>query len=134
MSCPCCSGKPYIACCKRYHDGLHPPDALALMRSRYSAYAKGLVEYIMDTTHRENSAFTKDRFKWMLSLTDFCEGTEFTGLDIIDSVDGEVEAYVTFKAHLKQNGVDASFTEKSRFVKENGHWLYHSGEIKASHP
>ena len=31
-----------------------PPTAEALMRSRYSAYNKGLVQYVVDTTHPEN--------------------------------------------------------------------------------
>ncbi len=37
--CPCNSRKKYRDCCKILHDGGFPESALALMRSRYSAYA-----------------------------------------------------------------------------------------------
>lgn len=53
-ACPCGSGATYKECCRRYHDGELPPTAEALMRSRYSAYSKGLVQYVVDTTHPEN--------------------------------------------------------------------------------
>ena len=39
------------------------------------------------------------------------------------------EAYVTFNATIECNGADASFSEKSRFIKQDGVWLYESGEI-----
>jgi len=134
MLCPCSSGKPYIVCCKRYHKGVNPPDALKLMRSRYSAYALGLVDYIVTTTHPDNPTYTNDKLSWMTSIAAFCEDTAFTGLDIIDFADGTEEAFVTFTAHLEQEESDASFTERSRFVKVESRWLYHSGEIKKSLP
>ena len=48
-SCPCCSGKSAI-CCQKYHKGLTPENALVLMRSRYSAYALGVGDYLIETT------------------------------------------------------------------------------------
>lgn len=48
-SCPCGSD-PLDDCCGRYHQGHPAPTAEALMRSRYSAYALGLVDYLRDTT------------------------------------------------------------------------------------
>ncbi|MGA4815597.1 YchJ family metal-binding protein [Pseudomonas aeruginosa] len=47
-SCPCGSGDPLDDCCGRYHQGHPAPTAEALMRSRYSAYALGLVDYLRD--------------------------------------------------------------------------------------
>ncbi|MFM0874673.1 YchJ family metal-binding protein, partial [Klebsiella pneumoniae] len=49
-SCPCGSGDPLDDCCGRYHQGHPAPTAEALMRSRYSAYGLGLVDYLRDTT------------------------------------------------------------------------------------
>ena len=49
-TCPCGSGDPLDDCCGRYHQGHPAPTAEALMRSRYSAYALGLVDYLRDTT------------------------------------------------------------------------------------
>jgi len=48
--CPCGSAAQYEECCGRYiQKGLNPPTAEALMRSRYSAYVKGVPEYIAKT-------------------------------------------------------------------------------------
>ena len=50
-TCPCSSGLQYDACCGPFHKKSQPPpDAISLIRSRYSAYALGNIEYIIDTT------------------------------------------------------------------------------------
>ena len=48
--CPCGSGNLLDACCGHYHEGLPAPCAEALMRSRYSAYVLGLIDYLVATT------------------------------------------------------------------------------------
>ena len=50
--CPCGSGKKYKECCYKYHKGANPPNALLLMKSRYSAYAAGDAKYIIKTHTR----------------------------------------------------------------------------------
>ena len=47
--CPCGSGIVLDACCGHYHAGTPAPDAQTLMRSRYSAYVLGLVDYLVRT-------------------------------------------------------------------------------------
>lgn len=127
--CPCESLKSYVDCCKRYHDGVLPPNALALMRSRYSAYALHIVNYIIQTTHPENLSFTLDILKWRQQISEFCESTKFEGLTILEFIDGKESASVTFTAKLTQNNQDVSFTEKSFFVKIDGKWLYKKGQL-----
>lgn len=127
--CPCGSQKNYEECCKQYHDGKLPEKALALMRSRYSAYALHLADYIMNTTHPANPSYSKNRMEWKKSILQFSQNTTFEKLDILEFVDGEKNATVTFTAHLNQAGRVATFTEKSHFVKVDGRWLYKSGEI-----
>ncbi|MBJ7449651.1 MAG: hypothetical protein JHC93_04750, partial [Parachlamydiales bacterium] len=56
-TCPCHSSLDYEKCCKPFHDGIPAPTALALMRSRYSAYALHLIEYIIATTHPTHTDF-----------------------------------------------------------------------------
>jgi len=130
MKCPCYSGLSYEKCCEPCHKNLSlPPNALALMRSRYSAYALGHAEYIIKTTHPENPTFMTNTEIWKQSILEFCNKTTFQNLEIIDFIDGEKEAYVTFFAHLKQDNNDTSFQEKSRFKKVENQWLYHSGNI-----
>jgi len=54
LPCPCDSTVKYNDCCQPHHSGISLPlTAEALMRSRYSAYALKLVDYLVDTTHRD---------------------------------------------------------------------------------
>lgn len=124
--CPCHNGKKYKQCCHPYHKGILPATALLLMRSRYSAFALGLPEYIIRTTHPDNPDYTEDKEKWSQSIHAFSRSREFKGLSILEFIDGESVAYVTFKAVF----ADGSFTEKSRFFKVAGVWLYESGEFR----
>jgi SEC-C motif-containing protein len=124
--CPCHSGKKYKQCCQPYHKGILPSDAVRLMRSRYSAYALGLAEYIMATTHPNNPDCTEDTKMWRQSILSFSESTRFLRLTINEFIDGEGEAFVTFEAIL-DGGI---LKEKSRFIKEGGKWLYESGEFR----
>jgi len=119
----------YTKCCKPFHDGDRAPNALQLMRSRYSAYALTLPRYIIDTTHPSNPAVKESLVQWTGEIIYFCEHTKFEKLEILNFQDGDQEAYVTFTAHLSQDGVDNTFTEKSRFEKMNGKWHYQSGQI-----
>lgn len=125
--CKCHSEKLYKDCCQKYHKGQLPENALALMRSRYSAYANGLVDYIIATTHVKNSNFMKDPQKWAAEIKEFCNKTKFEGLEILEFIDNEPTSYVTFRVHLLQGGRDASFTERSRFLKTAGKWYYLEG-------
>ncbi len=134
MPCPCHSQKLYRDCCERYHKGEPPENALALMRSRYAAYALGLVDYIIATTHPKNSHYLEDHTKWKEEILRFSQATHFEGLTIHEFVDDAQTAYVTFTAILKQKGNDASFTEKSRFEKVDGRWLYRDGQMIPSFP
>lgn len=126
MLCPCCSKKDYQECCSSFHFGTNPPNALSLMRSRYSAYALKIPQYIIKTTHPENSSFTSDTKKWMQDILDFSENAQFLRLEIEEFLDGDDLAYVTFIAYLKQGNREFPYKEKSLFKKVNGVWLYHS--------
>ena len=95
------------------------------MRSRYCAYALGLDDYIMQSTHCNNSDFTDDTLTWRSNIQAFCHETTFNGLKILEFIDGDDTAYVTFEAFLNNQ----PFKEKSRFFKVNGKWLYESGEF-----
>lgn len=127
--CSCKSGKKYKKCCKSFHDGILPKTSLELMRSRYCAFALNNTDYIINTTHPLNNDFTPNRDAWAEGISSFSLNTDFNNLEIIDFIDGKTESYVTFKATLKQEEDDISFTEKSKFLKENGKWLYVNGEF-----
>lgn len=124
MLCPCRSGKLYEGCCFPFHNGKAPDSALSLMRSRFSAYALSLADYIISTTHPANSEFSLNTKDWKKKILEFSSHTEFKDLKILDFQDGEKFATVTFFAYLFQNGEDVSFTEKSSFEKVHDRWLY----------
>jgi SEC-C motif-containing protein len=123
--CPCGSKLKYKKCCLVYHKGALPKSAVLLMRSRYVAYAVGNAAYIVKTTHPNNPDCTTNVKEWKQSIEQFSEATEFLALEILDFVEGEDEAFVTFRAKLSS----ADMVEKSRFLKEDGKWLYESGVI-----
>ncbi len=127
--CPCGSQKKFKNCCRVFHYGEKPNSALELMRSRYSAFAANDSKYIISTTHRDNPDYTSDVQKWEKDIYEFFGHTDFRNLEVIDFIDGDEESYVTFKATLFQGAIDTSFIEKSKFVKVNDIWLYHSGEF-----
>lgn len=131
--CPCGSGKTYANCCRRFHQGALPDSALLLMRSRYSAYALGIPEYIIHTTHPASPQYQHDIKQWTKEISDFCSHTAFRGLKILDFQEKDSFATVTFIASLSQNENDASFTERSYFEKTNGIWFYRSGQLSEGH-
>ena len=123
--CPCGSGNKYKKCCRIYHQGTKAPDALTLMKTRYSAYAVKEYAYIIKTTHPENPDYSIETQTWKTSILAFSKTTEFLGLEIIEFTDGPNEAFVTFTAHLS----GGTLNEKSRFLKTDGKWLYVDGVL-----
>lgn len=94
------------------------------MRSRYAAYALGNAGYVIATTFAGGPQWQADEAAWTASIEAFSRGTQFVGLRIHPE---DVEDHVTFTAALRQAGQDASFTERSRFVRVGNRWTYHSG-------
>lgn len=128
FACPCQSGQPYADCCAPLHQGRQQaPTAVALMRSRYSAFALGgLGQYLYDTWHDsapEKAELTVD----MLSTRD----AEWHGLDVIKVREQGVKAQVEFCAWFGLPGESRrqSLHERSRFIKEHGRWFYVEGVI-----
>jgi peptide deformylase len=131
--CPCGTGKTYAHCCQPLHQGQWPKTALELMRSRYAAYALGLPDYIICTTHPGSPQFHPDLVLWSQKISEFCAHTEFQRLEILDFQEKDRVATVTFVAHLKQNQQDLSFTERSYFEKIKDKWMYRSGQLAEGH-
>jgi len=128
-ACPCGSGNPYLDCCGKYHLGTLVPDALSLMRSRYSAFVLKKIDYLIATVHPNHPDCKISIPKRRKELVNFCESTRFKELKILDYSPNENQATVTFHASLLHEGKDASFTETSYFEKVNGKWLYRSGTL-----
>ena len=128
--CPCGSLKKYKKCCKPFHDKItFPKTALELMKSRFSAFAVLIADYIIFTFLLNNSDYISDLKSWNQDIMNFSKNTRFERLEILDFIEGEVESFVTFKATLFQDNTDISFIEKSRFLKVEDKWLYIDGQF-----
>ena len=99
------------------------------MRARYAAFAYGLAGFLIETTHPEGAAYEADHRTWHASILEFSGATAFAGLEILGAEAEGDEGWVTFRAALQQGTRDVSFTERSRFLREDGRWRYHSGVI-----
>jgi SEC-C motif-containing protein len=121
--CPCGSGLPYAECCERYHLGEAPLTAEALMRSRYSAFARGLAPYLLRTWH----PMTRPE------RVDLDDGTVWRRLQIVDTVRGgpdDTTGVVEFRAAYRDaSGAGGLVEERSRFDRIAGLWLYTGAEV-----
>lgn len=118
--CPCGSGKPYEACCGRWHAGAPAPTAEALMRARYSAYVRGLADYLLATWHPSQRP----------PAVEIEPGVKWLGLEVRRHVPDGDRAVVEFVARSKLAGRAARLHEASRFVREAGHWYYVDGDLR----
>jgi SEC-C motif-containing protein len=130
--CLCGSGKKYAQCCEPCHRGESAQSPEGLMRSRYCAYALGLVEYIIKTTHSHHPDTKRSEENRRKEIAEFCNTTVFKKLKIVDVQEGERKGTVTFTVFLMMDEKDFSFTEKSTFEKVLGKWLYLKGEMLES--
>jgi len=55
-NCICCSGLKYVDCCKHLHTRLLFAEPISIVRARYSAYAVGLGDFLIQTTHKTHKA------------------------------------------------------------------------------
>jgi SEC-C motif-containing protein len=120
--CPCGSGESYGACCRPCLQGATAPTAQALMRSRYVAYLLGDADYIARTWHPSTRP----------GSVDLSRGPTWTGLQIRNTErgsPGDDEGSVEFVARYIAEGRPGSLHERSRFVREEGLWLYVDGEL-----
>ena len=91
------------------------------MRSRYSAYVLGLADYLLATWHpstRPPAPLQLDgNTRWL--------GLEVRGKGAQDPD----HAWVEFVARSKLGGRASRLHETSRFVREDGFWLYVDGDL-----
>jgi SEC-C motif domain protein len=126
--CPCGNKLDFDACCGPYLSGAAaPPTAAALMRSRYTAYLEGAVDYIVATTAPATRT-NLDR----AALAAYCRSLRGVSLRIVETTQGgprDDTGYVSFEATLRADGRKFVQRERSRFMREHGCWVYVDGEL-----
>ncbi|WP_394617884.1 YchJ family protein [Lentzea sp. JNUCC 0626] len=116
--CPCGTGGSYVECCGALHSGARKAaTAEQLMRSRYSAFAVHDEDYLLRTwatRHRPSTAGVDSTDRWLK-------------LEVLATENGGLlqnEGVVEFRAHY----VGGIVHERSKFVRENGQWVYLEGQ------
>lgn len=119
--CPCRRGDTFAECCGPALSGARPaPTAEALMRSRFTAFARGDTDYLLRTwhpTHRPASIDPDPDLRWLF-------------LEIVRTERGgpfDTTGTVEFRAHHRGPDGRGTLHETSRFVREDGAWLYLDG-------
>ena len=121
-NCPCGSEKSFSQCCEKYLKGNAKTEtAEQLMRSRYCAYVKENESYLKDTWHEDTRPETIE-FETSIIWTRLrIKNTEKGGAN-------DDQGTVEFIATYKNNGRAFQLHENSRFVRNEGDWVYLDGD------
>lgn len=127
--CPCGSGKLYSQCCEPIIKGSQKaPTAESLMRSRYSAYVKHEIDWIVESCVQrpeENEIDLEETRRWS-------EESTWQGLKILRTEKGgenDTEGIVEFSATYTRGGLKDVHLEQAHFSKKTGQWLYETGKL-----
>ncbi len=133
MTCPCGKGESLETCCGPFLKGTKKPKtAEDLMRSRYSAFATGNVDYIIKT-HDPDTVDQIDRE----STEVWSKQSEWQGFEILSSdAGGEKDHFGTieFVARYKLKGSQLEHRERATFRQQDGTWFFVDGEQIAGPP
>jgi SEC-C motif-containing protein len=116
---------PYDACCRPYVESGRPaPSPEALMRSRYTAYVLGKIDYLYDTLAPE-ARHDFDR----KSVTHWSTQSQWLGLEILSTEEGapgDERGFVEFAADFILDGKRTTHRERSlfRFDGDDGRWYF----------
>jgi SEC-C motif-containing protein len=123
MHCPCCSTKDYAECCATYLErgqAAHTPEAL--MRSRYTAYTQGNIDYLARTMKSPAA----DKFD-IESTREWAANITWLKLEVMGAASDGDKGFVEFAAYFSQNNKKYLMHELSQFHLENGLWYYVDG-------
>ncbi|MFH6937573.1 YchJ family protein [Flavobacterium sp. FlaQc-30] len=121
--CFCDTGLPFDECCGLYLSGSQKaPSALALMRSRYSAYATHNADYLMETTY-----ISKRKYYSKPEILRWAKENTWLQLSINEFTETTVVFNVYFLNSENQSDIHYEF---STFKFENGAWYYLEGKFE----
>lgn len=127
IECLCGSESGFDACCGPIISGVPAPTAEALMRSRFTAFAKGELGHIKNT----HATTAQDDFD-CLAAESTAKTVKWINLEILDTVEGGIDdntGVVEFVARFKKDGETLMHHERSNFHREDGKWVYGDGQM-----
>ena len=122
--CRCGSGDVYAACCGPLHSGERvAATAVALMRSRFTAFALGYADYLLATWHTG----TRPR---RLQLDETLTWRRLQIVDVESGGERDRTGVVEFRAQYEVDGRRHILHERSRFTRDGGDgWRYVDGDV-----
>lgn len=121
--CPCRSGRDYDACCGPALEGrAWPETAEALMRSRYTAFARREVGWLKESLWPKYQKSLD-----LAGLKEWAETRQWVGLEILKVEAGgpdDSSGSVLFVARALKDGAIREHREASLFRKKKGRWYY----------
>ncbi len=132
-ACPCGSGNELSQCCEPYIEGTKKPStAEALMRSRYTAFATGKVDYI------EKTVLPEKRGEYDAKATrDWSLNSKWNGFDIRRIEGGgeeDAKGTVEFVATYTMGKKTTNHHEIAEFKKKGDVWYFVDGTTVAQEP
>jgi len=125
--CHCNSDLEFDNCCGPILSGEKlAATAEALMRSRYSAYVCGEIDYLSESLHPDHRGDHD-----VAATRRWAENADWLGLEIRSTSagrEGDDTGEVEFIVSYRDDGVVRNHHEMSRFKKESGHWYYVDGD------
>jgi SEC-C motif-containing protein len=118
--CPCGQDVVYEECCGKYISGAAvPATPEELMRSRYTAYTKANINYIVATmkSPASDDYDADDARRWARSL-------HWLGLQVLHTSTENTTGYVEFIATYLEHHIKEQIHELSEFHLIDGRWYY----------
>jgi SEC-C motif domain protein len=131
--CSCDTKKPFSECCEPVLKGVRTPaTAVELMRSRYTAYVRHEIDYIMNTLSPTRKKDTDRK-----ATEEWSRDTQWEGLEIVSTVKGGPEdetGSVEFIAKFREKEEAKTHHELATFVKLKGSWYFEDGRTPPQKP
>ena len=130
--CACGSGRGFDQCCGPIIAGQPAATAEALMRSRYTAFTIGALDHL-DRTHAPEVKGDFDR----LEAERMVEEAKWQGLELRRLEGGGADdqtGVVEFVFRYSRRGQAYVQHELASFRREDGRWVYQSGELNPKGP
>ena len=130
--CPCGSGQDLDDCCGAIIAGAPVPTAEALMRSRYTAFALGNMDYLASTLAPE----ARGDFD-PIEASGTASESVWQGLEVRAITDGgpdDETGSVEFVARFRLRGEQRAHHELASFRRERGRWVCAGGEMNPKGP
>jgi len=130
--CICGTGREFDDCCGPLLEGGAAATAEALLRSRYTAFAMGKTDYLVDTLTPD----LRDGFD-LVEAESTAAGSTWQGLEVrsvtgggIDDDTGSIEFVASFRLHDEAR----IHHELSQFRRLKGRWLCAGGQTNPKPP